>query len=115
MTNFVQNPGKRNYVAGADIASGEVIGPVGTGSLFFVAATDIANGQEGAVYDEGHFQLDATAADAWGDGDVLYWDPATDKLTDVAGLLKKIGVAVGAKAAAATSAVVNLNKHAAPV
>lgn len=91
--------------SGSDIASGGVLELVAN---HFVAMVDVANGKSGSFSAEGVFELDATSADDWAAGDTLYWDPATKKLTDVAGSLKKIGYAVNAKAALTLKAKVKL-------
>lgn len=115
MANTLVQQGKRiDYTnAGAAITSGTLIGPFGTGDRFGVAVADIADGQVtpvvGQIEIEGVHALDATSANVWADGDILYWDPATDKLTDVAGSLKRIGTAVGAKASSVTTARVKFD------
>lgn len=74
-------------------------GPVLCGARYRIPINDIANGASGPAHAEGVFGLAATTADSWADGAVLYWDPATSKLTNVAGSLTQIGTAVGAKVA----------------
>lgn len=69
----------------------------------------IAIGEDYTLIVDGPVELDATSADAWSDGDLLYWNASTAKLTDTASSNKTAGLAVGAKAASATRAVVYLN------
>lgn len=97
--------------SGADIASGDVIGPVGTGERFRIAKVDIADGDSGAAYEAGVHELAAAETDEWDDGDTLYWDEADENLTDDedAGTNKAIGTAVGDKANGDTVAKVLLN------
>jgi len=107
-TNYVQ-PGKiltTTNGSGSDVASGGVIV---CGAGIRIAVKAIADGESGEAYAEGVFTLDATAADSWSDGDVLYWDTSTNKLTDVANAnCVGAGHAVGDKASSATSAKVKL-------
>lgn len=102
--------------SGDTIASGDVIGPIGTGEIFRVAKTDIADDATGAAYQSGVHELAAASADEWADGDTLYWDAADGNLTDDAdsGTNKEIGVAVGAKASGETLARVLLNSMPCP-
>lgn len=110
-TTFRKAGHSHTHTAGADIAAGEVIGPIGTGNRFGVAITTIANGATGALDASGIHELAANSADTWADGDILYWDAADDNLTDDAdsGTNKQIGYAVGAKDSSVTVAEVLLN------
>lgn len=118
MKTHVQNGGRENYLneSGVDIAVDEVVGPLGTSARFGIAIADIADTEAGAICTAGVHKLPATAADAWDHGDTLYWDPTTEKLTDVAGAgpLDSIGTAVGPKAASATTAEFLLNNTTLP-
>lgn len=99
------------YVAGADIAVDEVVGPIGTSETFGIAFNAIADTETGILVITGVHELAAEADDVWAEGDILYWDEADANLTDVAdtGTNKRIGRAVGAKIATATTAKVLLN------
>ncbi len=93
MKNFIANGSRVTITAGANITSGS---GVLVGSLFGVAETDIANGAQGAILVEGVFDLPKTPSQAWTVGQLIYWDGATSRCTNVAGSLKLIGVAVAA-------------------
>jgi predicted RecA/RadA family phage recombinase len=106
-TNFVQL-GKILSTAnatGSTILAGL---PILAGNMWRIAINDIAHLASGPAFAEGVFTLPATSADAWADGALLYWDPATSKLTNVAGALKVIGHAVDLKAALTLTAKVKL-------
>lgn len=78
---------------------------IGTGA-FGIAADAIASGASGLFIVErmAFTTSEVTAAETWANGAPLYWDPATRKLTNVAGSLRRVGMAYGAKAVNATSA-----------
>lgn len=82
MKTFVQDGKIMNYAnAGSAIASGDVvaIGSSGIG----VACVDIAaTTGSGAVQIEGVFTLAKTTSQAWTQGQRLYWNPGTSKLTN---------------------------------
>ena len=94
--------------AAAALSSGD---GVLIGTLLGVAVADIAQDAQGAALIDGCVELPATTADAWAQGDQLYWDAANGKLTDVIGDPAKpaCGRAAAAKAADATVATVLLN------
>lgn len=77
--------------------------PIAAGATLRIAINDIANGASGPCLAEGVFTIDATAAEDWADGDILYWVAGTSKLSDTAGANKAVAIAVGAKAALATT------------
>ena len=103
--NFIQ-PGLVLATANATGASIAAGAPIAAGVTLRVAINTIANGASGPAYAEGVFSFSTfvTVADAWADGAILYWDPATDKLTDVPGVLNAVAIAVAAKLGAATTA-----------
>jgi len=58
----------------------------------------------------GVWEIAKTDADAWLLGALLYWDPATNKITDVAGSLESCGIAVDAQSATTNpTALVDVN------
>ncbi len=111
MSKTLVEPGYivRHTVSGSAVVAGEVLGPIATNERFRIAKVAGAVGVDVACYEAGVHELAATTTDVWADGDKLYFDPATDKLTDVAGALKEIGTARGAKANGETTAKVLLN------
>lgn len=93
MKNFVANGARVIITAGAAITSGS---GVLAGSLFGVAETDIANGEQGAILLKGIFDLPKAPSQAWTVGALIYWDAANARCTNVASTHKIIGVAVAA-------------------
>lgn len=76
------------------------------------AITPAAIGERVSMATSGVWDIEATDADVWADGDLLYWDPATNKITDVAGALEKAGIAIGAKGATTSAkALIDVNKR----
>lgn len=72
-----------------DVAAGE---GVLNGSIFGVAVTDIAAGEEGPCKLSGVFELAKVSAQAWAiKGVKLYWDEATKLVTSTAASNKAIG------------------------
>ena len=99
MADNYRQPGERLATtngSGVDVASGGVIV---AGNQVRVALVAIANGDTGECAVAGVYELAATSADAWDDGDLLYWDAATSMLTDTVAANPQIGFAVGDKAA----------------
>jgi predicted RecA/RadA family phage recombinase len=100
MKNYIQ-PGNEitwtnEDVTGAvDVASGA---GVVAGSLFGVAAVDIAVGDTGTLSLEGVYELPKVSAQAWTFGERIYWDAADGEATATAGSNKLIGVAIEAAA-----------------
>lgn len=79
---------------GSTVSAGD---PILAGSTLRIAINDIANGASGPCYAEGVFTIDATTADTFDDGQILYWNAGTSKLTETAGSNKAVAIAVGAK------------------
>lgn len=107
MKNFVQ-PGRIvTAIAAADVASGD---GVLIGSLFGVATTDAATGEEFEVATDGVFDLPKTTGQAWAAAwAAVFWDNTAKKLTNVASGNTKIGVNVRAESSAAAIGRVRLN------
>jgi predicted RecA/RadA family phage recombinase len=93
MKNFVARGDRITITAAANIASGD---GVLAGSFFGVAETAIANGAQGAIVLEGIFDLPKAPSQAWTVGQLIYWDGANNRATNVAGSLKLIGAAAAA-------------------
>jgi predicted RecA/RadA family phage recombinase len=108
--NTFQSSGKRiPHVAGADIASGElVIIRTGTTGVCGIAVADIANGATGEVQTCGVHKVTAETG-AWANGALLYRHASNKTLTTTATNNTLAGFAVGAKTTAATVGFVMLN------
>ena len=72
------------------------------GALFGVAVVTAAEGEKFAFARKGGFKFQKTTSQAWAEGDPLYFDPATGKLTSVAGNLRRVAVATADALEAAT-------------
>lgn len=91
MHNFIQ-PGN---VLGLTAPSGGVVSGLGyqIGSLFVVATDTIAEDLEFQGQISGVIDLVKTTSQAWTEGQLLYWDDGTSKVTSVAGANLLVGVA----------------------
>lgn len=99
--------------AAVALVSGQVE-VIGNRIGIYNAINPAASGDRVAMASSGVWDIEATDADEWDDGDLLYWDPATNKITDVAGALEKAGLAIGAKATTTSAkALIDVNKRAA--
>jgi len=112
MDNF---RGKRERIrwtngTGASVTSGDVVALNGR---LGIAVTTIADGATGWLAVAGAFEVLATDAEAWVDGDPLWWDLTNLKLTRIGSCLHRFaGRAVGAKVATTQlSALVALNER----
>lgn len=108
MKNFVARGDVLEITAGADIKSGD---GVLLGSLFGVAAVDIANGARGNINLTGVYTLPKAPSQAWTVGAAVYWDASEARCTTTASTNKRIGAAVAAVGSGAgeTVGVVRLN------
>src|SRR5581483_8040748 len=97
MKNFIQRGETLTLTAPYAVSSG---GGVLVGSIFGVAATDVASGEEGEFQVAGIFDLDreAGASTGWPQGALIYWNNTTKVITKTATSNKLIGVAVRAAA-----------------
>lgn len=91
MKNFIAVGNSLTFTASAALASGA---GVLIGAIFGVAATDIANGAQGAANLTGVYDLPKTASQAWTVGAKIYWDDAAKRCTTVTTSNTLIGVAV---------------------
>lgn len=80
------------------------------GSIFGVATNDVENGAEGEFAVEGVIELAKTSAEAWDQGDLVYWDDTNKVCTSVSTSNKLIGVAVAAAANPSATGIVRLNE-----
>lgn len=109
-TKFVARGDVMNYVAGADIASGDV---VELKHCIGVALADIANGDTGSVAVEGVFELPKVSAAVFVQGEKLVWDTSAGAFDDSAatpatGDITGAAVAMRAGANAETTCLVKL-------
>lgn len=94
MKNFISHGNTLDWTngTGADVASGD---GVMAGSLFGIAAGDIADGEQGVLNVNGVYELPKTASQAWTVGQKVYWTPG-GAATTVASGNTLIGVAAAA-------------------
>lgn len=95
MKNGVQNGKVVPLTAPRQLSSGD--GCL-VGSVFGVATSDVANGAVGEFLTEGVVTLPKTSAQAWAQGDQIYWDDTNHRLDNT-----NVGRVVGA----ATSVAAN--------
>lgn len=108
MRNYVQNGETLTLTAPYAVSSG---GGALVGSIFGVAATDVASGEEGEFQVAGVFDLDreAGASTGWSQGALIYWNNTTKVITKTATSNKLIGIAVRAAADGDATGRVRLN------
>ena len=104
MKNYIAEGDTLIITAGSAITSGA---GVLTGSIFGVAAADIASGADGPINLSGIYDLPKTAAQAWTQGALIYWTGTA--CTNVASTNKLIGIAARAQLSADTTGRVRLN------
>lgn len=102
MKNFVQAGDTLTLTAPYAVTSGQ--GAL-VGSLFGVAAGDVANGAEGEFKTTGVFDLTKIGSQAWTVGARIYWDDTNKRTTNVATSNTLIGVAVMAVGSGASETV----------
>ncbi len=107
MTTKFKQPGKvLDYVAGANIASGD--GLV-IGAWVGVALADIANGAVGPVQIEGVFTLKKKSTDTFAAGAIAYWDATNKEITSTSSGNTAAGHAFNAAGSGATVIDIKLN------
>jgi predicted RecA/RadA family phage recombinase len=108
MKNYVQKGETLTLTAPYAVSSG---GGVLVGSIFGVAATDVASGGEGEFQVAGVFDLvrETGAGTGWTQGALLCWDDTNKRITKTATGNKLIGVAVKAAADSDATGRVRLN------
>lgn len=89
--NFVQDGDTLTLVAPYDRLSGQ--GAL-VGVLFGVSLNDVASGAESEFGLEGVWDLDKVSAQAWTQGQKIYWDDTAKLATTVSTSNKLIGAAV---------------------
>ena len=81
MRNFIQEGNALTITAPA---GGTISGqPVVVGKIFFVASETVPAGTRTVGWRKGVYQLGKTNAQAWAQGDALYWDAANSLVTNV--------------------------------
>lgn len=108
MKNQVQDGDVITVTAPYTVTSGQGC-QVGA-ALFGIASGDAASGATLELQLEGVYDVTALSTDTAAVGDLLYWDNTNKRLTTTATNNLKVGVAVAAKAAAATTARILLNE-----
>jgi predicted RecA/RadA family phage recombinase len=76
--------------------------PVVIGDVTVIPAVTVAVGVKFNGAAEGIYEVPKTNPEVWAEGETLYWDGGTGKMTNVAGALKKAGVVADAALSAAT-------------
>ena len=98
MKNFIGVGNRVTLVAAAITISGQA---VLAGSLFGIAENAAAIGDPLVLMLNGIYDLPKTASQAWTVGQLIYWDVATSRVTNVVATNKLVGVAVLAVGAGA--------------
>ena len=98
MKNFIGVGNRVTLTAAAVTTTGQ---PVLIGSLFGVAENAAAIGEPLVLVMNGIYDLTKTASQAWTVGQLIYWDVATSRVTNVVATNKLVGVAVMAVGAGA--------------
>ena len=98
MKNFIGVGNRVTLVAAAVTTSGQA---VLIGSLFGIAESAAAIGDPLVLAMNGIFDLPKTASQAWTVGQLIYWDTATSRVTNVVATNKLVGLAVVAVGAGA--------------
>jgi predicted RecA/RadA family phage recombinase len=108
MKNFIQRGDTLTLTAPYAVSSG---GGALVGSIFGVAATDVASGEEGEFQVAGVFDLvrETGASTGWSQGALIYWDNTNKRVTKTSTSNKLIGVAVRAAADGDATGRVRLN------
>ena len=106
--NYVQEGKIIQYVAGADIASGDLV-LVGAAPVVGVALLDIANGATGSVAVEGVFEVDKEASLDVSMGDTLYLDATSGELDKTSTSQYEAGYAWEDSGTTASTVKVKLN------
>lgn len=105
-TKYIMSGEVIDYVAGADISSGQV---VLIGDRIGVSLTTIANGATGAVRVLGVFTIAKLSTDVVAAGDLLYWDAGNSRLTTTASTHKLAGYAFKAAGNGVTTVEISIN------
>ena len=118
MKNLYQSGGRLDYVATADLASGDVVvleNSTTTGFLG-IAIHDIATGATGALHVGGGSAEDGVtlamlSTDTGNEGAKVYWDVGNSRLTTTVGTNVLAGRLAAKKASGETVGRLLLNRH----
>ena len=91
---------------GAAIAAGSV---VAMGKRIGIALTDIPTNSVGAVAVTGVYTIAKLATDDVSQGELLYWDPANNRLTETPGALNLAGFAAAPAGAGVATVRIKIN------
>jgi predicted RecA/RadA family phage recombinase len=105
--NYIQEGDTLNLTAPYAVASG---GGLLVGALFAVALVTLANGASGSCATEGVFELAKNSAEAWTQGQKIYWDNTNKVCTATATSNTLIGVATEPAANPSSVGRVKLNQ-----
>lgn len=105
MKNFIQKGDTLSVTAPYAVSAG---GGVQVGSIFGVAINDAANGADVVLALEGVYELAKTTAEAWTQGQYIYWNNTTKALTTTVGANLKVGYARQAQLAGDTTGLLLL-------
>lgn len=105
MNNFSQNGKTLPLVAPRTVTSGQ--GAM-VGSQFGVATSDVTSGATGEFLTEGVVSLAKTSAQAWTQGQKIYWDDTNHRCDSDGTLGMMIGVATAAAANPSSTGYVKL-------
>jgi predicted RecA/RadA family phage recombinase len=82
--------------------------PLVIGAVLVVPATTAAEGEKFSGWIEGVYEFDKATGTAWGEAEVIYFNPSTGKFTKTATDNHKAGIAAEAALSAATAGFVRL-------
>ena len=108
MKNFIQPGGTVTLTSPSAVSSGDGLL---VGSLFGVASGDAASGADVEAMTEGVFDLVKISAQAWSQGDKVYWDGTNKECTVVAAGNVLIGVAMADAANPSDTGRVLIGNH----
>ena len=91
MKNYVKPGDHLTVIAPADVNSG---GLVKVGSLIGIAQHDALSGEEVEIVRKGCFTLPKVSAQAWAQGDKIYWNAGSSQCTTAASGNTLVGAAV---------------------
>jgi predicted RecA/RadA family phage recombinase len=106
MKNYIKSGRVITAAASRTLSSGD---GMLIGSLFGVASTDVTSGSDGEFQTEGVFTLAKTSAEAWVQGDPIYWNDTTYKCDNSSAAGQLVGVAESAAANPSSTGRVRLN------
>lgn len=114
MKNAIANGERFTTTAPSDTGSVDLSAGDGCliGNIFGVAVNDAAMGETVVLALTGVFDLAKNSAEAWAEGDLIYWDDTNHQCTTTVGSNTLIGAAWKAAANPSSSGQVRLNSTA---